>query len=84
MAMSRPHCFLCALGLEMQHTSNLEQAGWGVLSYIVSPQFSSLTKFTICLCWQALDVMLDELCRTLDEDMADLDEYEQGFSQTVG
>jgi hypothetical protein len=32
------------------------------------------------LCFlQALDVVMKELCRSLDEDMADLDFSEQGF-----
>lgn len=30
-------------------------------------------------CLQALDVVMKELCKSLDEDMADLDFSEQGF-----
>ena len=34
---------------------------------------------TVTFKFQTTDVLLEELCKSLDEDMNDLDEYEQGL-----
>ena len=33
------------------------------------------------MCWQVMELLLNELCLNLDEDMKDFDEYESGLSE---